>query len=39
LVADSANPDLTGVYCINIADTIADTQIETIFEAAACQKV
>ncbi len=33
LVADSANPALTGVCCINMDDRIRDDQVTAIFEA------
>lgn len=32
LVADSGNPHLTGVCCINIDDLVSDDKIDTIFE-------
>ncbi len=35
LVADSGNPFLTGVCCINMDDTVGDDTIAAIFEAVA----
>ena len=35
LVADSANPELTGVCCINMDETVTDEQINAIFETVA----
>lgn len=32
LVAESANPELTGVCCINMADKVTDEKIDAIFE-------
>lgn len=32
LVYDSGNPELTGVCCINIDDTVGDEKIDSIFE-------
>jgi hypothetical protein len=33
LVTESANPDLTGVCCINMDDKVTDDKIDAIFEA------
>ena len=33
LVAESANPEITGVCCINMDDKITDDKIDAIFEA------
>ena len=35
LVSESANPDLTGVCCINIDDKVSDDKIDAIFEAVS----
>ncbi len=35
LVADSANPALTGVCCINLDEKVSDEQVSAIFEAVA----
>jgi len=38
LVADSANPELTGVCCINLDENVTDEQINAIFETVeACR--
>ncbi len=33
LVAESANPALTGVCCINMDDKVTDDKIDAVFEA------
>jgi hypothetical protein len=35
LVADSGNPALTGICCINLDHRVSDAQVAAIFEAAA----
>ena len=35
LVADSANPALTGVCCINLDEKVSDEPVSAVFEAVA----
>jgi uroporphyrinogen-III decarboxylase len=35
LVADSANPELTGVCCVNLDQTVHDDQVDAIFDTVA----
>jgi hypothetical protein len=39
LVGESADPDLTGVCCINLDDKITDDKIDAIFEAVSSQEI
>ncbi|MCD6287716.1 MAG: hypothetical protein J7M12_01235, partial [Candidatus Hydrogenedentes bacterium] len=36
LVADSGNPKLTGVCCINMDEKVADEKVTALFETVAC---